>query len=195
MAVFLPTMYSGGCASLMGKFDTRILISVGVVWLAAVSLLRVGWTVDAGFWTLALPQVLQGFGMPFFFICLMGLAMSGIPQTETTSAAGIIAFMRTLSGAIGTAVATTAWDQSSRTSRSELVSSLNDPQGAIASMQTHGMTADQARGVLDRLVDVQASTIGASHVYMYSSVAFLIAAGLVWISPASFGRPEMAGGH
>jgi MFS transporter, DHA2 family, multidrug resistance protein len=182
-------------ARLIGKVDLRAIACFGVVWLGMVSLLRVRWTVDADFWTLAMPQLIQGVGMPFFFIGMTTLAMSGIATRDLTSAAGIMAFMRTLSGAIGTALATTAWDMTSRVSRGDMVPRLNDPAGAMAKMQAGGMSVDQSRGVLDRLVDVQASTIGASHVYLYACAAFGVAACLVWLAPKPANVTGPAGAH
>src|SRR3546814_13340435 len=48
--------------------------------------------------------------MPFFFVGLTALALSSVPAQHQTSAAGLMSFLRTLCGAIGTAIATTAWD-------------------------------------------------------------------------------------
>ena len=176
-------MASPVAARLIGKVDLRAIACFGVIWLGAVSLMRVGWTLDLDFWGYAFPQIIQGIGMPFFFIGMTTLAMSRIATRDITSAAGIMAFMRTLSGAIGTALVTTAWDMTSRVSRSDMVSRLNDPAGAMTKMQAGGMSSDQARGALDRMVEVQASTIGASHVYLFASAAFAIAAILVWLAP------------
>ncbi len=191
----LAVAMSPVAARMIGKVDLRAIACFGVVWLGVISYLRVGWTVDADFWTLATPQLIQGVGMPFFFIGMTTLAMSGIATRDITSAAGIMAFMRTLSGAIGTALATTAWDMTSRVSRSDMVARLNDPAGAIAKMQAGGMSADQARGALDRLVDVQASTVGANHVYLFACAAFGVAAGLVWLAPRPADTVSAASGH
>ncbi len=178
-AVFMSPI----AARLIGRIDLRAIACFGVVWLCGTSFMRAGWTADAGFWTFALPQVIQGFGMPFFFIGMTTLAMSGIATRDLTSAAGIMAFMRTLSGAIGTALATTAWDTASRVSRGDMVGRLNDPAGTLARMEGGGLSSAQARSALDRLAEVQASTIGATHVFLYASAAFIVAAMLVWIAP------------
>src|SRR3546814_5391745 len=63
----------------------------------------------------------------FPYTTLFRSAISSVPEDKQTSAAGLMNFLHTLSGAIGTAIATTAWDDAGRTSRSELVSALNDP--------------------------------------------------------------------
>ncbi|PQM28540.1 MFS transporter [Sphingopyxis lindanitolerans] len=181
-------------AGLIGKADIRISICAGIMWMAFVSVLRAGWSTEVDYWSLALPHLLQGMGMPFFFVGLTALALSSVPMKDQTSAAGLMSFLRTLSGAVGTAIATTAWDDASRVSRSELVSALNNPAAALSSMESAGLTADQARGVLDRLVEAQAATLGVSHLFLASGVIFVIAAIAVWIAP----RPKqisMGGSH
>ena len=170
-------------AGLIGKVDIRLTVSLGILWMAAMSVLRASWNADVGYWTLALPHVLQGMGMPFFFVGLTALALSSVPAHVQTSAAGLMSFLRTLSGAIGTAIATTAWDDASRVSRSELVSALNNPDGAVASMQAAGLTLDQARALLDRLVEGQAATLGVLHLFLAAGVVFVIAALSVWCAP------------
>lgn len=181
-------------AGLMTKVDVRITISGGILWMAFMSILRASWNADVGYWTLALPHILQGIGMPFFFVGLTALALSSVPAQHQTSAAGLMSFLRTLCGAIGTAVATTAWDDASRTSRSELVSSLNNPEATMTSLQGAGLTLEQARAAIERLVEVQASTLGVLHLFLASGVVFVIAAISVWFAP----RPKqisMGGGH
>ncbi len=170
-------------ARLVGKIDLRFTVCGGIIWLGIISLLRARWSTDSDFWTLAFPQLLQGVGMPFFFIGLTALALSSVKPSETTSAAGLMSFVRTLCGAIGTAMATTAWDNASRVSRSELVPALNNVSGTIARMEAGGMTQDQARAAIDRLVEAQAATVGANHVFTYAFAVFALAAATVWLAP------------
>ncbi|MBO9696446.1 MAG: DHA2 family efflux MFS transporter permease subunit [Sphingopyxis sp.] len=181
-------------AGLITKIDVRLTISAGILWMAVMSILRASWNADVGYWTLALPHILQGIGMPFFFVGLTALALSSVPAQHQTSAAGLMSFLRTLCGAIGTAIATTAWDDASRVSRSELVSSLNNPEATMTSLQNAGFTLEQARATIERLVEVQASTLGVLHLFLASGVVFVIAAISVWLAP----RPKqisMGGGH
>lgn len=170
-------------AGLIGKIDIRISISAGIMWMAVMSVLRASWNADVDYWTLALPHLLQGMGMPFFFVGLTALALSSVPDKDQTSAAGLMSFLRTLSGAIGTAVATTAWDTETRVSRSELVSHMNDSGGVMDRMQQAGLTLEQARAAIERLVDVQAATLGVLHIFLAAGVVFVIAAIAVWCAP------------
>jgi DHA2 family multidrug resistance protein len=176
-------LFSPIAAGLIGKIDIRISICAGILWMAMTSVLRASWNADVNYWTLALPHLLQGMGMPFFFVGLTALALSSVPEKDQTSAAGLMSFLRTLSGAMGTAMATTAWDSASRTSRSELASSLNDPGATMSALERAGLTLEQARGVIDRLVEVQAATQGVLHLFLASGTIFLIAAAAVWCAP------------
>ena len=170
-------------ARLVARVDVRFLITAGIGWLFLMSLLRTQWTTDSDYWQLALPHLLQGIGMPFFFIGLTALALGAVPADKVVSAAGLMSFMRTLAGAIGTAVATTLWDDSSERMRSELVPALHDVGRTSALIEAGGASPEQARAAIDRLVEAQAATIGAAHVYQVAASVFLIAALAVWLAP------------
>ena len=167
---------------LMQKVDVRLCITLGMLWLVGVSFLRMAWTTDGTFWTFAMPQLLQGFGMPFFFVGLMSLAMSSVPAKDTASAAGMLSFMRTVSGAIGTALAASWWDDATRSSRDTLVGTLNNAQTVMTQLQSSGFSEGQARAVLERLVDAQAATLGVGHVFGLSALVLFIAAWLPWLT-------------
>jgi len=187
-------LFSPIAAALIGRIDIRISIFAGILWMALMSLLRAGWTADTDYWTLVTPHLLQGMGMPFFFVGLTALALSSVPEKDQTMAAGLMNFLRTLSGAIATAIATTAWDSQSRVARSELVPALNDPAGAMSMLERAGLTLEQARAAIDRLVEIQAATIGVLHIFLASGVVFLIAAAAVWFVPLPK-KVAMATGH
>jgi DHA2 family multidrug resistance protein len=178
-AVLLSPVAAGS----IGKIDIRLSISAGILWMAFISILRASWNADVDYWTLAWPHVLQGIGMPFFFVGLTALALSSVPAKDQTNAAGLMSFLRTLSGAVGTAMATTAWDDSSASSRAQLVATLNDPGGAMDMLQRAGLTLEQARAAITRMVEVQASTLGVIHLFLASGVVFVVAAIAVWCAP------------
>lgn len=183
-AVFMAPI----AGKLMEKIDIRICISMGMMWLVGVSLLRMTWTTDGTFWDFALPQLLQGFGMPFFFIGLMSFAMASVPAKDTASAAGMLSFMRTVSGAVGTALAASWWDDASRESRDILTGTLNGAQSVMAQLQSSGFSEGQARGIIERLVDAQAATIGVGHVFGLGAIILFIAAWLPWLAPRPKGN-------
>ncbi len=175
-------------ARLISKIDVRVTVCAGLLWMGATTVMRAGWSTDVGYWSLAIPHLLQGIGMPFFFIGLTALGLGSIPPKETVSAAGLMSFLRTLSGAIGTAIATTAWDDASRVARDGLVPGMNGVASTMGTLEQRGMGQEQARAVIDRMVEVQASTIGVFHIFWLAAVVFVIAAASVWLAP----RPKYA---
>lgn len=66
-------------------------------------------TTDMGYWDIALPMFM-GFGLPFFFIPTTGLALASVEPHEMDNAAGLMNFLRTLSGAAAVSVVNTAWE-------------------------------------------------------------------------------------
>ena len=179
-------------ARLIGKIDTRITVSAGILWLFLMTFLRTRWSTDVDYWALALPHILQGVGMPFFFIGLTALALGSVPPNKVVAAAGLMSFCRTLSGAIGTAVATTMWDDANADARGQLVPGLNGVSDAMAALQSRGATFEQARAAIDRMVEVQAATLGAIHVYVTAGFVFLLAAAAIWIAPKPRAGPMPA---
>lgn len=182
---------------IMEKVDVRLCITLGMLWLVGVSLMRMTWTADADFWTFAMPQLLQGFGMPFFFIGLMSFAMSSVPAKDTASAAGMLSFMRTVSGAVGTALAASWWDDATRTTRDTLAGTLNGAQSIMVQLQASGFSEEQARGLIERMVDGQAATIGVGYVFGIGALVLFIAAWLPWLAPRPRGNfmAGAGGGH
>ncbi|MFM6852795.1 MAG: DHA2 family efflux MFS transporter permease subunit, partial [Sphingopyxis sp.] len=180
-------------AMLLNRVDARLTISLGMLWLAATTLLRMNWNTQSDYWTLVLPQLLQGVGMPFFFIGLTSLSLANIRAEHTASAAGLMTFSRTMSGAIATAVAATLWTSHTRVARADMVPAINDGEGVMARMEQAGLTVDQARAMLDRMVELQASTSGAISIFLLSTIVFVVAAAVVWLIPKPTG-PISAGG-
>lgn len=185
MAVIMSPVAAG----LGGRFDTRILVSFGVLWLGAISLLRTGWATQIDFFTLALPQFLQGIGMPFFFIGTTLLALGSVRPDQTASAAGIQNFMRTLSGAIATSIVQTLWETQTRVQRAELVNVIN-PEKVLSVFP-----GKQGQLALDRLVEIEAVTLATNRIFLGSAGLFLFAAMLIWLAPKPKGKADLSAAH
>ena len=179
----------------MTRIDVRITISGAIVWMAVVSLLRAGWSTESTFWSLAIPQLLQGAAVPFYFMGTTALALGCVSPNQITSAAGLMSFVRTFAGAIATALVTANWIDMTRATRAEIVPSLNGAAETMGAMQARGMTIDQARATIDRMVEVQANTVAMTHIYLLLAVLFMASAALVWLVPKLKGPVAMGGGH
>lgn len=178
----LAVVMSPIVAALTTKVDVRRLITFGVLWLAAMALLRTRWVTGMSFFDISLPQFLQGFGMPFFFVGTTTLALGSVPPQQTASAAGIQNFMRTLSGAFATSLSTTMWDRETKYAHAELVGRVHPP----AMWSDNGLVG---RMMLDRVVTTEAVTLATNTIFLWCAMAFVVAGCFVWLAP----RPRPRG--
>ncbi len=180
----------------MGKVDPRRLVFFGLVWLAGISALRAVITSDATYWQIALPLLLSGIGLPFFFVPLTALSLGSVKPHEMASAAGLQNFLRTLSGAVATSLVTTAWEDRTTLNHSELASVADQQGQAMHTLQASGMSFDQALSSLDRLVTGQAVTIATNQIMALVTIAFFVAAAVIWLAPKPARAVSMAeAGH
>jgi DHA2 family multidrug resistance protein len=175
--------------SLMKRFDPRLLVFLGVGWIGVVSLLRsIWWSSEATFWTLALPQLLQGAGVSLFMVPLTTISLGAVDPEETASAAGIANFGRTLASAIATALVTTYWTNQARMDSAQMAGELHGAPEVMTQMQQRGFTVEQSRGALEQLVTMQGMAVGTTHLFMVAAVVLLLAASAIWLAP----RPTRA---
>lgn len=181
-------------ARIMTRVDPRILISLAVMWLGIMSLVRTEWTSTSDFWTLSLPQFIQGFAMPFFMIPLTTLTLGSVNPDETASAAGLQNFLRTMAIAISTSLVLTIWGDSQRVSRNELASVLQ-PADTQAALANAGFPMEQARQVISNLVEQEAVAVAVDHVFLLSAIVLFFAAALVWLAPKPVGKVDTSAAH
>ncbi len=183
-------------ARLTTRIDSRALVCFGVLVMAGVSFWRSGFASNVGYWDIALPHVLLGVAVPFFFIPLTGLALGSVNPSETASAAGLLNFVRTTSGAFAVSITTTAWDNTATLHHADLAGTLHDPGSTLSALQRAGLSAQQAVGALNNLVQSQAVMVSTDHIFLISALMFLFGAAVVWLAP----KPKApvaagAGGH
>ncbi|UCV05121.1 DHA2 family efflux MFS transporter permease subunit [Dechloromonas denitrificans] len=183
-------------AQAASKVDPRKLVFAGVIWMGLVTLWRTVANTDMGFWDIAVPLMVMGFALPFFFIPTTGLALSSVEEREMDSAAGLMNFLRTLSGAFATSLVTTSWDNQITRQHAELVG-ISDSDGSVRSLlEQGGMAADAVNQALDYLITSQAVMLATNQLMTVIGVAFLVAASVIWLAPKPTRVVEPgAGGH
>lgn len=170
-------------AQLASKIDVRRLVFGGVVWMGLSVLWCTGFTTDMGFWDVALPMLVLGFGMPFFFVPTTGLALASVEEHEMDSAAGLMNFLRTLSGAFATSMVTTAWSDKITINHAELAGLADRDQSVRTMLGNEGMPVDAINQVIDFLVTGQSVMLATNQLMMIIGVAFVIAASVIWLAP------------
>jgi DHA2 family multidrug resistance protein len=170
-------------AILVGRIDARILMSVGLSILAAVTFWRADFAPNMTFWQIALPQFFTGLAIPQIIVPLMGLSVAAVPSAQTASASGLVYFIRTMSGALGAALITTAWERATVDTRVNLVGVLHHWGSLLNMLQAHGFSPDQALHMLGNLVQGQAVMVATNRMFVVLAVIVLSVMAAVWLTP------------
>jgi DHA2 family multidrug resistance protein len=168
--------------------DARLLVSAAVAWLGMMALARAHWTSETDFWTLAAPQLIQGFGMSFFMLPLTTISLNAVPIEETASAAGIQNFVRTLAIGVATALVLTLQSNTQQAARSEIVSHLQ-PEDTLAKLTGMGISYQDATVMIANLVDREATTLAVDAIFLITAAVFFLCAAVIWLAP----RPKPFG--
>ncbi|MHB8654575.1 MAG: DHA2 family efflux MFS transporter permease subunit [Terriglobia bacterium] len=92
---------------IMARFDPRKLLVIGMA-TASFTLFQLSWlNLDAGYWQIFWPQIIQGMALAFLFVPLTTATMAPISQERMGNATSIFNLMRNIGGSIGIASATT----------------------------------------------------------------------------------------
>ncbi len=86
-----------------GRFDARKLLSSGLL-IGGMTLIWLSWlNLQAGYWDIFWPQLIQGVGMSLLFVPLTTVAMDPIPREKMGNATSLFNLMRNIGGSIGIA--------------------------------------------------------------------------------------------
>src|SRR5215510_15518483 len=101
----LVTMPVAG--ALMTRTDPRWMIVFGCALNAYAMYLMATLSLDASYWRIMLPRLVQGFGIGFTFVPMSTVALGAVPARELGHASGLFNFTRTIAGSIGIAAMST----------------------------------------------------------------------------------------
>ena len=178
----LSVVFSPIAAKLANRVDPRLLIFIGCLWLGLVTFWRAYATPDMSYWVICMPLFFMGVGMPMYYVPLTGLAMGSVNEEETASAAGLMNFVRTISGAIATSLVTTSWQNRSIIAHAKLAD-IVDPTGQVASMLPPGLSGQMVREMLNNLVTSQSLMLATNGLMMVIGAVFIIASVSIVLAP------------
>ncbi len=179
---------------LVKSADPRLLVFIGVMGIGATMLWRSHFTSNINYAQIVLPQIVQGACMPLFFVPVFSLALSTIKPQEMAGAAGILSFARTMAGAFGTSLATTAWANGGRATRVDLLNQI-DSQSAVQSLTHAGLNHAQALRQFEAMVQDQAVMLATDKLFLTLSVLLAIAACSIWLAAKPVGRVAASNAH
>jgi DHA2 family multidrug resistance protein len=179
----LSVVFSPIAAKLSNRVDPRILIFIGCLWLGVDTLWRSVATSDMSYWVICVPLFFMGVGMPMYYVPLTGLAMGSVNEDETASAAGLMNFVRTISGAFATSLVTTSWQNRSIIAHAELAN-VADPSGQAGALTSYlGESGQFVREMLNNLVTSQSLMLATNGLMVVIGGVFIIASVAIVLAP------------
>jgi DHA2 family multidrug resistance protein len=176
---------------LTGRVDARKLLTIGLIvggttllWLSELNL-------QAGYWDIFWPQLIQGVGMSMLFVPLTTVAMDPIPREKMGYATSLFNLMRNIGGSVGIAVTGTMLARHSQSTTSLLGSNVTpyDPasqsmlyqlRGAFMAAGADAVTAtERAYAALFGLVQRHATMVAFVGIFQLMGIMFIALVPLV----------------
>ena len=181
----------------MHRLDLRMVASLAFTVFAIVSLWNGTFTLDVPFSHVILPRIVQGIGVACFFVPMTTITLSSVPDERLASASGLSNFLRTLAGAIGTAISTTYWENDAVYHHAVLSESVNAYSAATQhyrdALSMLGMAGSSATAQINEVVTQQGYMMATNDFFRISCIAFVLLAMLVWVTkPRRGAGPAMA---
>jgi len=167
------------------RVDARLLLALGLLVNAYALWYMSGFNLRIDFATAVTGRIIQGFGMPLFFVSLSYLTYASVPRPQMNNASSIFNLLRNLGGSFGVAFVTTGLarrTQFHQARLSEHLSELNPMYQLGLSKVTAwldlrlGTMADhtvQAKAALYATVQQQAAALAFNDVFYVQAVLFL----------------------
>jgi DHA2 family multidrug resistance protein len=90
----------------MGRIDTRLLLTFGLVTLAISMFWVASFSLEVGMRDIVMSGIVQGIGFGFIWVPVSTIAFSTLPTQRRTEAAGIFSLMRNIGASAGISIVT-----------------------------------------------------------------------------------------
>ncbi len=178
---------------LVGKVDPRIMATFAFLVFALGNFLRARFVAEIDPLAIAIPQLVLGVAVAFFFVPLTSMSLSGVPSDKVAAASGLSNFVRIMVSALITSVGMTLWDNWTIAHRAHMVEhvSVFEPVTTVflGHLQSLGLDMVAGLSVLERQIGLQAHTLALDEFFWASAWIFLALIPLIWLA-----RPVHAAG-
>jgi DHA2 family multidrug resistance protein len=194
---------------LMAKIEARKLLATGLA-VASLSLYLLSrLNLNAGYWDIFWPQLLQGTSMGLLFVPLTTITNGLIPKEQMGNATSLFNLMRNIGASVGIASVTTMVSRHTQTHTNDLSAHVNLydlPSVTMLSSLKNGMMASgadaatatqQSYAMAFGMVQRHAAMLSYIDAFFLLSILFIIVMPLILImkKPKSGGGPGAMGGH
>ncbi len=153
---------------ILNHIDGRWSIVFGTLLFAWSTWLLGGLTVQAGYWDVFWPRVVQGFALGFLFVPLTTISLSDVPVPELANATGVFTLLRQLGGSLGIAILTTMLTHETAIAWNVLASGVT---------QTHGYPTT----LLTQMVAQQSAMIAYNYLFRWTAIVFVLSTPLIFL--------------
>jgi DHA2 family multidrug resistance protein len=174
---------------LIRMFDTRYLITAGLIMTALGTLPMAYFSLYVDFWGIATPGMLAGVGTGLFFVPLTAVAFGSIPRAQYDEASGVYALMRGIGGSAGIAVVSWLFVRQTQIHFDELTAHITPfNRNVIPYLHQYGLTpySPQSAPLMMHEIGRQAQMLAFNDIFWFIAMVTLA------IIPLSFlmKRPE-----
>jgi DHA2 family multidrug resistance protein len=181
---------------LLGKYDARLMIFIGLTLATGALWVMVGWNADVSASAIAIDSIAQGVGLGFVFVPLNTIAFATLPGELRTEGAALWTLIRNIGSSVGISVVIAQLTNMITTYHSQLVEhvtpfsdAMRMPGALIFAGRSLGNLAS-----LDGLVTQQAAIMAYSNDFLLMTLVSLAAFPLLALirSPkaAPAGKPD-----
>ncbi|WP_048813679.1 DHA2 family efflux MFS transporter permease subunit, partial [Burkholderia mallei] len=179
------------------RVDARVLVTFGFGVFAAVMGWSTHFTLSMTFAQVVTPRLIQGMGLPCFFIPLTAATLSRVADDKLAAASSLSNFLRTLSAAFGTALSVTWWDNRA-TYHYAVVSQAvtrasENTQRYVDALHAMGLHGARELSSLHQVVRQQAYMMATNDMFYMASVTCVLLAGLMWLTRPKRGAAATMG--
>jgi MFS transporter, DHA2 family, multidrug resistance protein len=161
---------------ILNRIDGRWSIVFGILLFAWSTWLLGGLSVQAGYWDVFWPRLIQGFALGFLFVPLTTISLSDVPISDMAGATGVFTLLRQLGGSLGIAILTTLLTHQTAVAWNMLAGGVT---------QTHGYGV----GTLTQMVAMQSSMLAYDYLFRVTAIVFVLTVPLVFFIHAPKARP------
>jgi DHA2 family multidrug resistance protein len=147
---------------LIGKVDTRWLLTVGLGLTAWAMYVMTSWTPEVSQWTIVSVGFVQGAGLGFLFVPLTTVAFSTLPAEMRGEGTGLYNLSRNIGSSVGISVVTALITENTQINHANIAAYLtpfNHGFAAPAVMHALNPLTAAGRAALDGLISLQAVII------------------------------------
>jgi DHA2 family multidrug resistance protein len=147
---------------LIGRVDTRLLLTLGLGLTAWAMWVMTSWTPDVSQWTIVSVGFIQGAGLGFLFVPLTTVAFSTLPAAMRGEGTGLYNLSRNIGSSVGISVVTALLTQNTQINHANIaayVTPFNHGFAMPAVMHALNPLTAAGRAALDGLISLQAVII------------------------------------